>query len=140
MKLLTFTVNGEESYGIVTGDAVIDLRKRLPAHRSLRDLLTAGALAEAERHAGADADHAIGDVSVAKPIPVPEKTLCIGVNYVNRNAEYQDDSDLPKYPSINTAKPASVKRTAVWLRQPSWRCPQSRAAKTSQATMERVVL
>jgi 2-keto-4-pentenoate hydratase/2-oxohepta-3-ene-1,7-dioic acid hydratase in catechol pathway len=30
----------------------------------------------------------------------PEKIWCIGVNYGNRNAEYKDGSDLPKYPSL----------------------------------------
>ena len=107
MKLLTFTANGAESFGIAAGDGVIDLGARLPAYGSLRDLLAAGALAEAEAHAGADADFALADVAIGKPIPSPGKTLCIGVNYVNRNDEYKDGSDLPKYPSIFMRTPGS---------------------------------
>ena len=37
----------------------------------------------------------------------PEKILCIGVNYANRNEEYKDNSDLPKYPSMFFRTPGS---------------------------------
>src|SRR5690606_22191605 len=30
----------------------------------------------------------------------PEKIVCIGVNYADRNAEYRDGSSQPKYPSV----------------------------------------
>jgi 2-keto-4-pentenoate hydratase/2-oxohepta-3-ene-1,7-dioic acid hydratase in catechol pathway len=42
------------------------------------------------------------------PIPNPEKLWCIGVNYKDRNAEYKDNSDLPKYPSLFVRNPSSV--------------------------------
>ena len=35
-----------------------------------------------------------------RPHSFPEKIFCIGVNYMNRNAEYKDQSDAPKYPSV----------------------------------------
>ena len=35
----------------------------------------------------------------------PEKLWCIGVNYNDRNAEYKDNSDLPKYPSLFVPQP-----------------------------------
>lgn len=38
----------------------------------------------------------------------PEKIICVGVNYGNRNAEYKDGSDLPKYPSIFLRFPGSL--------------------------------
>jgi len=34
------------------------------------------------------------------PILMGEKIVCIGVNYAKRNAEYKDNSDAPKYPSV----------------------------------------
>ena len=40
--------------------------------------------------------------------PNPEKLWCIGVNYKDRNAEYKDNSDLPKYPSLFVRNPSSV--------------------------------
>ena len=47
-----------------------------------------------------DADLSLDDVELVPTIPNPEKIICIGVNYANRNAEYKDGSDLPKYPSV----------------------------------------
>ncbi|MDU6891979.1 MAG: fumarylacetoacetate hydrolase family protein, partial [Pseudomonas aeruginosa] len=41
------------------------------------------------------------------PISVPEKTICIGVNYPDRNAEYKDGQDAPKYPSMFMRTPRS---------------------------------
>ena len=43
----------------------------------------------------------------APPGVGPEKILCIGVNYANRNEEYKDNSDLPKYPSMFFRTPGS---------------------------------
>jgi 2-keto-4-pentenoate hydratase/2-oxohepta-3-ene-1,7-dioic acid hydratase in catechol pathway len=34
------------------------------------------------------------------PVTDPEKIWCIGVNYPDRNAEYQDGSLAPRYPSL----------------------------------------
>jgi 2-keto-4-pentenoate hydratase/2-oxohepta-3-ene-1,7-dioic acid hydratase in catechol pathway len=50
---------------------------------------------------------ALGDVIFAPPILKPEKIWCIGVNYGNRNAEYKDGSDVPKYPSLFVRSPSS---------------------------------
>jgi len=36
----------------------------------------------------------------APPIALHGKIFCIGVNYSDRNAEYKDGSELPKYPSV----------------------------------------
>lgn len=42
------------------------------------------------------------------PIAVPGKIFCVGVNYRDRNAEYRDLSDAPKYPSIFMRTPGSL--------------------------------
>ena len=46
------------------------------------------------------ADYVLSELELVPPIPNPEKIICIGVNYANRNAEYQDNSDDPEYPSV----------------------------------------
>jgi 2-keto-4-pentenoate hydratase/2-oxohepta-3-ene-1,7-dioic acid hydratase in catechol pathway len=53
------------------------------------------------------ADHALDAVTWLPPIPAPEKIICIGVNYPDRNAEYKDGSDAPKYPSMFLRTPRS---------------------------------
>jgi 2-keto-4-pentenoate hydratase/2-oxohepta-3-ene-1,7-dioic acid hydratase in catechol pathway len=45
-------------------------------------------------------DYALHDVRILKPIGRDTRYFCIGVNYPDRNEEYQDGSERPKYPSI----------------------------------------
>ena len=87
MKLVSF-VNGC-GYGIVKDDAVIDLRRRfgdrLP---TLRALLSAGALLEAERASRtASPDFPLDELELAPVIPDPDKIICIGLNYRDHVAE-----------------------------------------------------
>ncbi len=101
MKFLSFIHQGRASFGAVNGAGVIDLGAR---HRELRDLRAAlradqlGALAA--EVSTVSADFALADITYLPPIPNPEKIICIGVNYANRNEEYKDGSEAPKYPSV----------------------------------------
>ena len=62
----------------------------------------------AQAVAGQKPDHALDDLVLLPPVPAPEKLWCIGVNYKDRNAEYKDNSDLPKYPSLFVRNPSSM--------------------------------
>ncbi len=124
MKLATFTASGRTSYGAVANGGVIDLGRRLK-HASLTDVLRAGALGEAEKAAAAQPDIALKDVVLLPPLPSPEKILCIGVNYANRNAEYKDGSEQAKYPSMFFRNPGSF----TGHDQPLIRPPESAAAR-----------
>jgi 5-carboxymethyl-2-hydroxymuconate isomerase len=106
LKLATFIANGKTTYGAVVGDGIVDLSSRLP-HASVLDVLRAGALDEARKAASAQPDLALKDVTLLPPLIAPEKILCIGVNYANRNAEYKDGSEQPKYPSMFFRTPGS---------------------------------
>jgi len=101
MKFLSYSHAGKASFGAVTDAGVVDLGAR---HAELSDLRAAIRAAELERLAGearaADADFALSDIEYLPTIPNPEKIICIGVNYANRNAEYKDGSAAPKYPSV----------------------------------------
>lgn len=57
----------------------------------------------------------------SSPITNPGKIACIGVNYANRNAEYKDGSDDPKFPSLFMRTPDSF----TGHDQPLWRPPES---------------
>ena len=108
-RIATFAVNGATRYGAVTDRGIVDIsarwRKDFP---SLREVIAAGALTklgeDAARH---PADHALDAITWLPPIPAPEKIICIGVNYPDRNAEYKDGSDAPKYPSMFLRTPRS---------------------------------
>ena len=61
----------------------------------------------ADDAAGRSPDHALDAITWQPPIPAPEKIICIGVNYPDRNAEYKDGQDAPKYPSMFLRTPRS---------------------------------
>jgi len=118
VKIATFSAGGRTSYGAVVGDGIVDLAMRL-SHKTLLDLLRAGALGEAKVAAGEKPDVALSDVTLHPPVHAPEKILCIGVNYANRNEEYKDGSELPKYPSMFFRTPGSFVGSGEPLIKPS---------------------
>jgi 2-keto-4-pentenoate hydratase/2-oxohepta-3-ene-1,7-dioic acid hydratase in catechol pathway len=101
MWLASYNVRGRSSFGAVVGDGVVDLRLRFGArHPTLIDLIRAQALPEAQAALnGVRADFALAEVELLPPLVAPEKILCIGINYANRNADF-DDPNVPKYPSM----------------------------------------
>lgn len=109
MKLASFKVRGREAFGAVVGDGVVDLKTRLaPKFSSVLDLLRGDGL-DAARAAvqGVRADFPLTEIEFLPPIMNPEKILCIGINYANRNADY-GDQEIPKYPSMFYRAPASL--------------------------------
>ena len=66
VKLATFSTGGRTSYGAVVGDGIVDLALRL-SHKTLLDLLRAGALGEAKVAAGQKPDVALADVTLLPP-------------------------------------------------------------------------
>lgn len=101
MKFLSFVANGAESFGAVVDRGVVDLGVRHPDLPDLRAAIRADRLAAlADEARGADADFALDDVEFLPVVPNPEKIICIGVNYANRNEEYKDGSEAPEYPSV----------------------------------------
>jgi 2-keto-4-pentenoate hydratase/2-oxohepta-3-ene-1,7-dioic acid hydratase in catechol pathway len=99
MKFITYSKDGIETFGAVVDDGVVDLGKRHPDIPDLRQAIRDGRLAELAVGASAP-DHSLDEIAYLPPIPNPEKVICIGVNYANRNAEYKDGSEAPKYPSV----------------------------------------
>ena len=105
MKFLSFKHDGQDSFGGIneSGEqpAIVNLSKRSSDLSDLRDVIRNDRLNElTELVQSSDADLSLDDVELVPTIPNPEKIICIGVNYANRNAEYKDGSDLPKYPSV----------------------------------------
>jgi 2-keto-4-pentenoate hydratase/2-oxohepta-3-ene-1,7-dioic acid hydratase in catechol pathway len=101
--------DGKASYGLIREDSIVDLGARLAGRfPGLLDIYRAGALAEATQAAkSAPADFALSDIAYLPPIGSPEKIICVGVNYANRNEEYRDGSEAPKYPSLFVRFPGS---------------------------------
>ena len=123
MKLVSFSRDGRESFGAIRGDAIVDLGHHFGGQfTGLRDLLTHDALEGARAIAeSAPADVAVNTIRFLPTIPSPDKIICIGVNYAQRNAEYKDASELPKYPSVFLRTPGSL----VGHLEPIHRPPES---------------
>jgi 2-keto-4-pentenoate hydratase/2-oxohepta-3-ene-1,7-dioic acid hydratase in catechol pathway len=100
MRLASFLrpVDGRVAFGVVEGDDVVE------AGADLLSVLREGSLGSI---AAGGARHALGDVTFLPPIPRPEKIICVGVNYANRNEEYKDGSEAPKFPSLFVRFPGS---------------------------------
>jgi 2-keto-4-pentenoate hydratase/2-oxohepta-3-ene-1,7-dioic acid hydratase in catechol pathway len=108
-RIATYSANGKTGYGAVVDGGIVDLSARFGKDfPTLREAIAAGALIRlAEDAARRIADHALEKITFLPPIPSPEKIICIGVNYPDRNAEYKDGSDAPKYPSMFMRTPRS---------------------------------
>ena len=108
MKLVSFVRNDRAGYGLVVGNGVIDLSRRLGERfSSLHALLALDGLPAASALARAAPDFDLADMRFTIPIRSPDKILCIGVNYANRNAEYKDGTEPAKYPSLFMRTPGS---------------------------------
>jgi 2-keto-4-pentenoate hydratase/2-oxohepta-3-ene-1,7-dioic acid hydratase in catechol pathway len=102
LKLLNFRAEGRESVGVLGEQGIVDLGARLG--HDVTDALTfirAGLMGPARSLAASSQnDYAVQDVQILKPIGRDTRYFCIGVNYPDRNEEYKDGTERPKYPSL----------------------------------------
>jgi 2-keto-4-pentenoate hydratase/2-oxohepta-3-ene-1,7-dioic acid hydratase in catechol pathway len=108
-RLATFSVDGSIKYGAVVDGGIVDLSARYARdYPTLREVIAAGALTRlGDEAAKLSPDFALSVIKWLPPIPAPEKIICIGVNYPDRNEEYKDGQAAPKYPSMFMRTPRS---------------------------------
>ena len=113
MKLASYKARGRDSFGAVVGEGagegVVDLKTRLaPQFTSVLDLLREDGLDFArEVVQGVRPDFPLRDIEFLPPVLAPEKILCVGINYADRNADY-GETEAPKYPSLFYRAPGSL--------------------------------
>ena len=120
MRFITYEYQNTVSWGAINEQGVIDLGSKMGGdlHLAIRE----DRLKEAQDlAANAEADHQLNDNKLLAPITNPGKIACIGVNYANRNAEYKDGSEAPKFPSLFMRTPDSF----TTHEEPLWRPPES---------------
>jgi len=101
MKFISFTYENKNSFGIVKEDIVIDLTHYIDGVTDLREAIRKDKINELSEMASlTETGISLEEVRYLPTITNPEKIICIGVNYLDRNAEYKDDSKQPKYPSV----------------------------------------
>ncbi|RUX28046.1 FAA hydrolase family protein [Mesorhizobium sp. M7A.F.Ca.US.011.01.1.1] len=107
-RLATFTVGGKARYGAITSKGVVDLSARHRQWPTLREVIEADALRRLAEGAEAFApDFPLDAIVYEIPIPSPEKIICVGVNYPERNEEYKDGQAAPSNPSLFIRFPRS---------------------------------
>ena len=108
-RLLSFIRNGKPGYGLAKEGGVVDLSVRLGGKwPTMRNVIEADALKElfheGQRHA---TDFALEATAFDIPVPNPEKIICVGVNFPDRNEEYKDGQEAPKNMSLFIRFPRS---------------------------------
>jgi len=122
MRLASWSRGDASSFGVVgTDGALYDVARRSGGRiGDLRGALTSSAGLAA--FAGGAPDARLADVTLLAPIANGAKILCVGVNYPERNAEYKDGSEAPRFPSLFVRFPSSF----VGHGTPIVRPPESR--------------
>ena len=108
MKFATYTADGIQYYGAVTAEGMIDLSSDFPDWTTLRDVIEADGFGTlAMRAVELDVSHPTGTFRWDIPVPNPEKIICVGVNFPDRNAEYKDGKEAPPNMSLFIRFPRS---------------------------------
>jgi 2-keto-4-pentenoate hydratase/2-oxohepta-3-ene-1,7-dioic acid hydratase in catechol pathway len=89
MRLASYRTSKGAGYGVVTGDGIVDLTRRIgKKYPDLRALLAGGALARAKQIAkSAKPDLKLSKVVFLPVIPNPGKIICVGLNYEEHRVE-----------------------------------------------------
>lgn len=106
MNLVTFTAAGCQHWGVTAPGGVLALSGEFPQWKTLRNVIEAGAIPQVlAAGQGRGASHT--DFAYDIPVPDPEKIICVGVNFPDRNAEYKDGQDAPPNMSLFPRFPRS---------------------------------
>lgn len=121
MRFATYLDEGITQYGQVTETGIIPLSPSFPQWPTLREVIEGGGLPKLADVAP-NIPVRTGKITYAIPIPAPEKIVCVGVNFPDRNAEYKDGLEAPPNMSLFIRFP----RSFVGHNQPLIRPPESR--------------
>ncbi|MEH6831562.1 MAG: fumarylacetoacetate hydrolase family protein [Sulfitobacter sp.] len=122
MNFATYTADDQQFYGAVAETGMIALSPDCPDWPTMRNVIEAGGLPKlAEMAQGRDVTHAFDTFRWDIPVPNPEKIICVGVNFPDRNAEYKDGQEAPPNMSLFPRFP----RSFVGHRTPLTRPPET---------------
>ena len=107
-RIASYSVDGKAFYGVLVDGGMVALSPEYPAWPTLRDVIAAGALDDlVATAAGREPTHPHGSFTWEIPIPDPQKIICVGVNFPDRNAEYKDGKEAPPNMSLFVRFPGS---------------------------------
>ena len=119
MKFATIRHQGTQFWGQITDQGFHAISPQHPEWATLRNVIEAGQLAAlAAKSDDYPLTHANGDFTYDIPVPDPEKIICVGVNFPDRNAEYKDGQEAPPNMSLFPRFPRSFVGHNVPLTRP----------------------
>ena len=83
MKLVSYTADGKQAYGIARDDGIVDLTARIgDTYPDLKSLIAGDGFKDAQAAAdGENADHSLDAITYRPVITNPDKIICVGLNY-----------------------------------------------------------
>jgi 2-keto-4-pentenoate hydratase/2-oxohepta-3-ene-1,7-dioic acid hydratase in catechol pathway len=102
MKFASFLTQGQPGWGLIVDHGAVDLTSRM-AQRwpNLQAVIEAGDLPRlCDLAANLAPDLPLVGLTYRIPVLAPEKILCVGVNFPDRNAEYKDGQEAPPFMSL----------------------------------------
>ena len=107
-KFVSVNIDNKSIYGIKTNNGVIELSKKFPEWTSLLEVVQNDGFEKLINSInGNETTHPIGSYTYNIPISNPEKIICVGINYPDRNEEYKDGQNTPKNMSLFVRFPRS---------------------------------
>ncbi len=119
MKLVSYLVSGRASFGLLTQHGIIDLGKKLgDKYTDLKSLLAdEKGLAIAKTYLNDPSDIDEKDITYLPVIPNPNKILCVGMNYAEKRAEFNETSSAPtlfvRFPDSQTGHKTNIIKPAI---------------------------
>lgn len=101
-RFVSFSAENRPGYGLAVEGGIVDLSRRFSARwPSLKEVVAENAFAQlVEAAAGLVPDLPFEAIRYEIPVAAPEKIICVGVNFPDRNAEYKDGQAAPANPSL----------------------------------------
>ncbi|MCZ6848488.1 MAG: fumarylacetoacetate hydrolase family protein [Alphaproteobacteria bacterium] len=82
MKLVSYTANGKQAYGIARDDGIVDLTSRIgDSYPDIKSLIAGDGLEAAAAADGQSADQSLDGITYRPVIENPDKIICVGLNY-----------------------------------------------------------
>ena len=119
MKLVSYLVSGRASFGLLTQNGIVDLKEKLGnKYADLKSLLAdSEGLAVAKTYLDAPSDIDEQDITYLPVIPNPNKILCVGMNYAEKRAEFNETSSAPtlfvRFPDSQTGHKTNIIKPAI---------------------------
>ena len=107
-KFVSIKIDNKNLYGVETNEGVIELSNKFSEWPSLFEVVKNNGFEKLMNSInGNEVIYPIGSYIYNIPISNPEKIICVGINYPDRNEEYKDGQNTPQNMSLFVRFPRS---------------------------------